>query len=227
MSKDFRPIFDVQKADIRKLIPSTDQKDSEKKESKEESVEGLRKAINSLQEEVSALRAEREMLKRTLQDKEEELSRLKEKMDLLGRKDHLLSEVYTKILEGLEEARESVKKDFLEIGKRVIKEFLMTDLVPKEEIVTRILNQVFEKSLDLRGTVKILLSPSDVERVYDLIGDLRERLSEKVDIEIEADQSLREGEVRIETPKFMIERKHDEIIEEIFREVIKDVLEGG
>ncbi len=227
MSKEFRPIFEVQRSDLKRLIPSPAQSSEDHREIKEESVEELKALLKSLQEEVTALRTERDALKRTLQEKEKEISQLKEKMDLLGKKDTLVSEIYTKLLAGLEETRESVKKDFLEIGKRVIKEFLMTDLVPKDEIVTRILNQVFEKSLDLKGTVKIFLSPSDVERVYDLIGELRERLSEKVDIEIESDESLMEGEVRIETPKFMIERKHDEIIEEIFREVVKDVLEGG
>ena len=227
MSKEFKPIFDVQRSDLKRLIPSPTRSSEDHRESKEESIEEIKAVLGSLQEEVTALRAERDTLKRSLDEKEKEISQLKEKLALLGKKDTLISEIYTKMLEGLEETRQSVKKDFLEIGKRVIKEFLMTDLVPKDEIVTRILNQVFEKSLDLKGTVKVFLSPSDVERVYNLIGELRERLSEKVDIEIEADESLQEGEVRIETPKFMIERKHDEIIEEIFREVVKDVLEGG
>jgi len=227
MSKEFRPIFDVRKSELKPLIEAPANQGQDHRTQPQESLEELKAYIRDLEERLKALSQERDRLERDLKEKEREIYQLKEKTALLGKKEALLTEIYAKIQEGIENTRESITKDFVEIGKKVIKEFVMTDLLPKEEVVVKILKQVFEKSLDLRGTVKILLNPSDVERVYDLIGELRERLSDKVDIEIESDEGLREGEVRIETPKFLIERKHEEILEEIFREVVKDVLEGG
>ncbi|MDQ7082633.1 MAG: hypothetical protein Q9N34_06540 [Aquificota bacterium] len=66
-----------------------------------------------------------------------------------------------------------------------------------------------------------------MDRVLDLTADLKAKIGDRVEIEVSSDPGLAEGEVRIETPKFIIERRHGEILEEVFREVIKHVLERG
>jgi len=103
----------------------------------------------------------------------------------------------------------------------------MTDVLPKEEVITKVLEEVFTRVADLKGSVKVYLNPQNVDGAYELTGAFSDKISGRIEIEILADSSLREGEVVIETPKFVIERKHDEILEEIFREVLKRVLEGS
>ncbi len=150
--------------------------------------------------------------------------------------------IFEDVREGDLEFKESIKRleekskteerlkelqEELETLREVIKEFLLSDVVPKEDLVTKILEEVFERSFDLKGSVKVVLSPSDIDRAFDFIAGLKEQLGGKVDIEVIKDKSLKAGEIRIETPKFVIERKHEEIMEEIFREVLGHALEGS
>ncbi len=227
MSKEFKPIFERERDQIRTFAVNGDTDDKKPTPEKGEDPSLLKKKIEELEGERERLLGELSYLKEELLKKEEEIKRVIEEKNSQKITGELVQKLSVSFEIGLKDAREQIKKDWIDLAKKVIKEFLLTDLVPKEELVTKILEQVFEKTFDLKGSVRVHLNPSDVDRVYDFIAELKEKLSEKVEVEIETDETLREGEIRIETPKFVIERKHEEIIEEIFREAVKDVLEGG
>ena len=193
----------------------------------EESASDLRNRMRELRRENESLKEELEKALQMLSRKEEEIKELKDALAGAKVSGELVSRLITHIDESLKECRSDLISTSLSTAQRVIREFLLSDIIPKEDIATKILQQTFEKLTDIKGSVKIYLNPSDLERAYNFIGELKESLAQKVEIHIEADPSIREGEVRIETPKFVIERKHEEIIEETFREVIKDVLEGS
>ncbi len=228
MSKEFRPIFAV--SGPVKQIPSFKddlQKLAEERRRLEKELSRAHSELESLRMEKTQLERELEKLRQTLSLREEELRKVSETLKSVESSRKLAEELAEKITSQLRGVRESLKNDFVHIAMEVLREFLMTDVVPKEEVITKILEEVFTKAVDLRGSVKVHLNPQDVDRAYEFIGSLSDRLSGRVEVEIVADSSLSEGEVRVETPRFIIERKHDEILEEIFREVLKRVLEGG
>jgi flagellar biosynthesis/type III secretory pathway protein FliH len=225
MSKKFRPIFEISKGESFLLNGREEKKTHQQDPEKE--LRRLQEKVTSLEREKENLIREVATLKELLSAKEKEVEKLRELRKEEKVSEEILREISMVLGKGFEGVVKDIKKEYLEIARKVIKDFLLTDILPKEEIVIKVLSQVFEKTLDLKGSVSIHLNPSDVDRVYDFVGELREKLSEKLDIEIEPDPTLKEGEVRVETPKFIIERKHDEILEEIFREAIKNVLEGG
>jgi len=228
MSKEFRPIFST--GNPLRQIPSFKddlQKLSEERRRLEEELSRARDELKSLREKGKKLEEELRELRGTLRRREEELERATQALRSREGVERLAEELSEKIAAQLKGVRENLRNDFVQIAMEVLREFLMTDVVPKEEVITKILEEIFTRAVDLRGSVKVHLNPQDVDRAYEFIGSLSDRLSGRVEVEIVADSSLSEGEVRVETPKFIIERKHDEILEEIFREVLKRVLEGG
>lgn len=233
MSKRFRPIFATEKGseetfrdEIQSLL--------DEKRRLEERVRGLEEEVKVLKEKNVSLQEEVGRLKGELAVREKELNSLKEEI----RSREALSKVVEALKDSVEQRignlKEDLKEEFLSLAKEVIREFLMTDVIPKEAVVTTVLEEVFKTVADVRGRVTVFLSPKDLDRVFDLLADLKERIGDRVEVEISSDPSLKEGEVRIETPKFIIERRNDEILEEVFREVLrhafergKDIREGG
>ncbi|GEM_PF-2017118 len=228
MSKEFRPIFRVgnptsQIAEFRSDI----QKLTEERNRLERELSGLLKRLQELEGENTGLREEIKNLRERLQEKEEELERVSKNLADRENVRRMAEELADKVTQQLRGLKDSLRNDFVHIAREVIREFLMTDVLPKEEVVTKVLEEVFTRVTDLKGSVKVYLNPQNVDGAYEFTGAFNDKISGRIEIEILTDSSLREGEVVIETPKFVIERKHDEILEEIFREVLKRVLEGS
>ncbi|EDP76585.1 FliH/SctL family protein [Hydrogenivirga sp. 128-5-R1-1] len=227
MSKNFRPLFGLEAPEGSEEFRNEVHKLLEEKNNLEEELRRLEDKLKSLEEENRTLLKELKSLREELAQKSSRVEELVSELVDARLKKSIAERLTSRIQESLDKAKEDLKEDFLKLSKEIVKEFLMTDVIPKEDIVTRILGEVFESSLDLKGSVKVFLNPADMERVFDFIAGIREKLSEKVDIEVLGDESLQPGELRIETPKFVIERKHGEIIEEVMREVLGRVFEGS
>jgi len=227
MSENFRPLFGLEtpqgsesfKDEIHKLL--------EEKRSLEEELRRLEEKLRSMEEENHTLLEEVKSLREELVEKSSRIEELVSELVDARLKKSIAERLTLRIQEELKKTREELKEDFLRLSREIIKEFLMTDVIPKEDIVTKILGEVFESSLDLKGSVKVFLNPVDMEKVFDFIANIREKLSDKVDIEVLGDEKLQPGELRIETPKFVIERKHSEIIEEVMKEVLRRVPKGS
>ncbi len=223
MSKEFRPLIIGGSSQEPAISPVG----GNSSYNPEESLKELKSLVQALREENETLKAKLENALHQLSRREQEIQDLQTALAEARISGELVSRLITHVDDSIKEWKRELLRTCLSMSQRVIKEFLLSDIIPKEDIATKILNQTFEKLTDIKGSVKISLNPSDLERAYNFIGELRESLAQKVEIHIEADPSIKEGEIRIETPKFIIERRHEEIIEETFREVVKDVLEGG
>ena len=233
MSKRFRPIFGIGskteetfKDDTKRIL--------EEKRSLEEKLKRLQADLEALKEENASLKEDLAKARQDLESKEAEVQKLKDELSKRETVEKIVQELSRSLDEILKKAKEVLREDFVRLTKEVIREFLMTDVIPKEMVVTTILEEVFGRVADLRGRITVYLSPKDVDRAFDTLGEIRDKLGDRVEIEVSSDPTLLEGEVKIETPKFVIERKHEEILEEIFREVIrralerdKDIREGG
>ncbi len=233
MSKRFRPIFGIGskteeafKDDTKRIL--------EEKRSLEERLKRLQADMEALKEENTSLKEDLAKARQDLESKEAEVQKLKDELSKRETVEKIVQELSRSLDEILKKAKEDLREDFVRLTKEVIREFLMTDVIPKEMVVTTILEEVFGRVADLRGRITVYLSPKDVDRAFDTLGEIRDKLGDRVEIEVSSDPTLLEGEVKIETPKFVIERKHEEILEEIFREVIrralerdKDIREGG
>ncbi|RLJ71523.1 flagellar biosynthesis/type III secretory pathway protein FliH [Hydrogenivirga caldilitoris] len=227
MSKNFRPLFSVESTKSSREFRDETHKLLEEKKLLEERVKELEERLRSLEAENGALTQELSHLKEELAEKNSRLEKLLSELTSAKLEKKITEELINKVKESVDSMKENLKSDFVRLSKEVIKEFLLTDVIPKEELVTKILNEVFEGSLELRGSVKVYLNPADMDKVFEFIAGVKEKLGGKVDIEVLPDQGLAPGELRMETPKFVIERKHEEITEETIGEVVKRVLEGS
>ena len=205
------------KAQIEKLL-------KEKKEAEDRAVL-LEEELKKLRQENEALLKEIQDLKREIEARDQKLDQLLERIKNLEIKRELIDRLERDLTEAFESTKGELKNIFIDIAKETIKAFLLSDVVPKEEVVTRVLSEVFEKLVDIKGSVKINLNPKDKERVEEFLKEIRERFGDKIELEVISDESLAEGELKVETPKFVIERKNEEIYEEVFREAVKVALE--
>ena len=228
MSKEFRPIFgSAEPGGLSTGFKDEVQKLREEKERAKTRISELEEKLSLLERENQELLEEVRKLREELKEREGRLEKALEELRAYELKKDVAQEVVKGVEERLGKVKEDLRGEILELSKEMIKEFLLTDAVPKEELVTRILNDVFDRVVDLKGSVKVVLNPSDMDKVFEFIAGIRERLGDKVDIEVVGNDELRPGELKIETPKFVIERKHDEILEEVFREALKNALERG
>ncbi len=228
MSKEFRPIFGSTETETQEVkFKDEVQKLREEKERAEARASELEERLSLLEKENRELLEEIRKLKEELAKREERLERALEELKAHELQKDVVGEISKRLEEKLDKVKEELKGEFLELSKEMIKEFLLTDAVPKEELVTKILSDVFDRMVDLKGSVKVVLNPSDMDRVFEFIAGIREKLEGKVDIEVVGSEQLKPGELKIETTKLVIERKHEEILEEVFREAIRRVLERG
>jgi flagellar biosynthesis/type III secretory pathway protein FliH len=227
MSENFRPLFGIETPKRVDTFKDKLQKVLEEKSHLEEELKKLREELLKEKKEREKLERETEHLREELVKREKEVEELTSQLSEIKLKKDFAEKVVEKVAGNIQKAKEELKDEFIEFSKEIIKEFLLTDVVPKEELITRILEEVFEGGLELRGSVRVFLNPSDMDRLFDFMAGIKEKLENRVDIEVVADEELKPGELRIETPKFVLERKHGEIVEDIVREVIKRVFEGS
>ncbi len=224
MSKDFRPIFSTSLERLTSFQDSAEKGEKEKRKLQEE-LSLARQEVTKLREENRILREKLKELEEIIKQKEKELTDKSRQLESRETVFKMITELEKKLKSQLTEVKDKLRNDMVQLALAVLKEFLMTDVLPKEEVITRILEEIFSGSIDLKGSVKIFLNPTDIDRAYEFVGTIDEKLSDRVEVEITSDPNLSRGEIRVETPKFIIERKEGEILEEIFREVVKRVLE--
>ncbi len=229
MSKEFRPIFGSAEPQSPPTAGFKDelQRLREEKEEAQARISELEEKLSLLEKENRDLLEEVKKLREELLERESRLEKTLEDLRSYEIKKVLAQEIVENLTRQLDKVREELKGEFLELSKEMIKEFLLTDVVPKEELVTKILSDVFDRVVDLKGSVKVVLNPTDMDKVFEFIAGIKERLGDRVDIEVVGNDKLRPGELKIETTKFVIERKHEEILEEVFREALKNALERG
>ncbi len=183
-------------------------------------IQELEKEAESLKEQGYALSRERDELKAKL---EEVSHRLEEE---LRRKEFLSSIVEAlkdSIKSALEEKKFNVITELLDILKKALEVMLDSPYFPHQEALVKAFSKVFEMGIDIKGEVSVRVSPTDFELVSGLFRSIVEELGDKLDLQISEDKGLRAGEFVIESPKFWIERKREEVIEDALMKVLGGV----
>ena len=97
----------------------------------------------------------------------------------------------------------------------VLAEILKEEKIFKEENIKNFFRSIFEDKIFL-GELTIKASPQDVGLIKEILKE-----NPKIIFDIKEDPSLKRGEFEIETPKFFVERKYEEIIPPRIRELIQ------
>ena len=251
MYKEFKPLFVLEKEkkegkeeDIESQEEKETPEESPEKElleQKEEEISKLRGELQTLQLKIKELEGERDWLSENLKSLEEEkqnlIARINElsseleslKAELEGRElaKDIAQRVSQEILKGLEASLDRLRREFLDFLEIVLKEFLLSDEFPISETAEIVIKEAFEELSQLRGSVKIYVSPQDYDRVGGFILELRASLGDRIDITYQEDKSLKRGEVVIDTPRFVVERVHEEQLQEVISRAIRDVFKGS
>ncbi len=228
MSKEFRPIFGNPKSSISgQSFEDKMQSIIKEKAQTEKRLRELQERLDTLSRENKVLKEEISNLRITLQQKEAQIESLNDSLKTLQKEQLVAQELDKTLKESLNGVKEQLLADFASLSKEVIRGFLMTDMIPKEEVVAKVLRDVFENMVDIKGVVKVSMNPIDLEKIYEFIANLRKQFGDRLDLNVVTDEGLKEGEIRVETPKFIIERKNREMLEEVFKEVMGRVLKGG
>ncbi len=238
MSKSFKPIF----TPIGGAEPQGDNsKGAEEKTNFQAQIEQLLKEKAVAEREIERLKKELELTSGEKKKLERLIARLREELDhkneRLKELENSLKETETlnsmiekfclSLKEDIFRTKHRLIGDFVQISKRVLKEFLMSDVLPKEDLVSKVLEEVFREVINIKGSVVVFVNPNYMNKVLEFVAHMKDKAGNTIEIEVEEDSSLKEGEVRIESPKLIVERLNDEALEEIFHEVLRDALEGS
>ncbi len=173
----------------------------------------LTKERDKYLEENKKLTADLESLKKRISELERELyeEKLKEK---------IINDVCESTKEFISSKKFEISREMAEVSKIALKKLILSDYIPHEEIIGRVLTEIFDRSLELTGSLNVYVSKEDIVRVEGSINMLKSQIPE-LQINLLVDENLKEGEIKVETEKFWIERKYDDIVEDIIDEVLK------
>ncbi|WPM33028.1 FliH/SctL family protein [Hydrogenobacter sp. T-2] len=195
--------------DMKDPCEELQSKCQEEREKLEEEIKSLRSQLESLDRERAKLLEERETLLRDLDEK-----RAVEK---------LIETLSERLMETFKEVKTDIREEVIELTLGLVKRLILTDLMPKEDLVLRVLSKVLESGVELKGQVVIYLSPKDFQRISPYLEDLKQRLGDGVQLSLTVKEELKEGELLIETPKLWLERRYEDIIADL----LEDLKNGG
>lgn len=174
--------------------------------------EKLEKEITSLRSQLEGVDRERAKL---LEEREALLRDFYEKK-AVEKLIQILSERFT---QALGEVKTYIQEEVIELTLELVKRIILTDLVPKEELVLRILSKVLEAGIELKSQALIYLNPKDFQRISPHLEDLKQRLGDGLQLILTVKEGLKEGELLIETPKLWIERRYEDIIADLLEDL--------
>ena len=151
----------------------------------------LQNLVNTLQRSVEELKTELELAKNFAQNLE------------------------TKIEKALEKQRRQILEISLKVLTETIKRLLLTEKIQNEETLKRIFKELFSEKL-FTGELTVKVNPQDVP----LVKDILEKKNQVV-FDVITDENLQRGEIEVETERFFVERKYDQLVEEFVSELLQ------
>ena len=230
MSKEFKPIHNEHGNMSNKSKPankSISEQLIECREAYERLKELYEREVGEYKKKSEDLKRERDVYMEENKRLKEELSALKERVEELERelyeeklKENVIKSVCETTKESISSKKLEISREMTEVSKIALKKLVLSDYIPHEEIIGRVLTEIFDRSLELSGALNIYVSKEDIVRVEGSINMLKTQIPE-LQINLLVDENLKEGEIKVETEKFWIERKYDDIVEDIIDEVLK------
>lgn len=218
---EFRPLFHLHGVEPEREVeaPQIAEEPEEPKNPCEEVELSWQAEMEKLKEELGNLRARLESLerekKKAIEERDHVLRELEEKRAV----ESILGRLSEKLPDVLKNIKGSIKQEVIELVSRLLRDILLTELIPKEELLIRVLSKALDSGIELKGQITIHLNPKDFHRISFLLESLRERMGDEVQLSITAKEELKEGEFIIETPKLWIERLYDDILHDLLESV--------
>ncbi len=232
MYEDFKPIQPIHEPDDYAQSIEKDEKlllsvlQSEKNtllkrlQSLESDLVKLKSSIANLTEEKNALLKEVDTLKA---ENEKLAKELRGSIDERDKVFSFIKELESKFLNAVKDIKLNALLEMLDFIKKVLGEIVDSSYFPHEETIIKAVSKVFETNMDIKGSITIKVNPKDFELFNRFVPNLSEAFRKEISIEIVEDKTLSAGEFVIETPKFWIERKKDEVIEDAIHKALNDV----
>ena len=171
----------------------------------EEEKRRLLSALEELKKENANLKSLVENLKNSLEESEQRFQYLQ----------GLYKKLETKMVRDLENQKEELLNLSLKVLIETIKRLLHTDKLQNEEVLKRIFKEIFSEKIFL-GELTIKANPQDVELIRSILQN-----NDRVVFDIIPTESLKRGEIEVETEKFFVERKIDRLAEEFAEEFFR------
>lgn len=188
-------------------------------------IEAMKESIASMERELQeCLKAKEEIafLNSKLEEEKNSLLAANKELESLVHDLDVSKKTFEKMLQEFSnhfsKMEEHIKKDLKELAIDIAKRLYLTDKLPKEEVVVKVLEKVLNNEKIIGGTVRIFLNPKDYPLVEQLIAKFVDKLS-NVKIELIKKDDINRGDFLMETPNFWIERKVDSILKDIEEEL--------
>lgn len=175
-------------------------------------LENLVEEINQLKAKIESIETEKEEILKNNMKLIKELKR-KENIEIL------INSIHNKLLEVFVDVKEKLKYELMDIILDVLKKILITDTLPKEEAIVKALSFAFESGIELKGEINLYVNPEDFKFVGEYIEKLRQKLSSPLQLNLLTKKELGKGEFIMETEKLWIERRYEDLLLDILRNI--------
>ncbi|RMH80419.1 MAG: hypothetical protein D6674_04120 [Acidobacteria bacterium] len=179
------------------------------------------KELDRLQLEISDLRSSMQKLQEERERLKEERERLLKEKEESSRIEALVRDLADKLLSIFEEHRLRIKEEAVDLSVELLKRLFLTEALPKEEGLIKAISKVFDSGIFLKGQLALHLNPDDLKRMEPILSAMFKGLGEEISLSLVPNATLQKGEFIIETPKLWIERRYEDLIEEL-TEDLKD-----
>ena len=140
----------------------------------------------------------------------EEEKRKKEELE------QFLSNLSRQLNLSIQELEEKFSKVAAEVLIKTVKAILQAEIIPKEEEVKSVFGQLLKEKI-LDNEILLKVNPEDIPTIEEILS-----MKNLKGFEIVPDKSLKRGEFEIETDKFFIERRYEQLVEEFVKEILRE-----
>jgi flagellar biosynthesis/type III secretory pathway protein FliH len=123
-----------------------------------------------------------------------------------------------KVGKTFEQQKEKILSLLLSVLAEALKIFLKKEEVFDEETLKRIFKEIFSEKI-FTGEITVKGNPKDIELLREILSK-----KEKTLFDLIPDPNLHRGEIEVETEKFFVERKTDELVEELVEKLFREYL---
>ncbi|ADC88873.1 hypothetical protein Thal_0238 [Thermocrinis albus DSM 14484] len=215
MSEDFVPIHPLHAESTFQTEPEEHRGD---KELLEEELIKCKEEVQRLTKLSQELKKDKELAHLQVEELREEVNFLKEQLRKVGDLNVLVERLGSRLREELSLCRRHLTEELLSLVEVVVKELLITDVLPREEALLKALSSIFESYVKLKGRLVIHLNPADVPVTEPYLRRMVQQL-DGIELQIREDLQLMRGEFVMETPQFWIERRYEDLLQDLLGEL--------
>ncbi|MFN3598512.1 MAG: FliH/SctL family protein [Aquificaceae bacterium] len=171
--------------------------------------------LESFVEKIDQLKTNIESLEKEKEEILKKNVKLIEELERREKAEVLIDKISNKLLEVFADTKIKLKKEFVNIILDVLKRILIADILPKEEALTKALSFAFESGIELNGEINLYVNPED----FQLVEEYVKKLSSPLQLNLLTKKELERGEFVIETQKLWIERRYEDLLLDILRDI--------